>query len=194
MTPMRRDDDDLIRELVSVTHQQASGLTLPRETAEPFGLALLCALQDHCRQYSQSADVAVQLCRVEDSEDLYLSAGDATRETLTTMPVPYLIRALLLREPEAPQMGFRVAWQVLPQGLSALEYRAHLRRSPWRRDLDAYVVFLALTHRYIRAGQSAHHAQRAAAHFLARTLKIDIMTEGYLHTSVPPATQNLPQN
>lgn len=178
----------LLAVMLSSTHQRASGQALPQETAEAFGLALLCALQDHCCHVSRATQVWVRLAGVEDSEGLYLVAGDAEHETVTYTPVPHLVRALLLRQPEAPQLGFTAAWQAVPPGLTALDYRARLRRFPWRRDLDAYIVFLALTHRHIRAGLSPNHAQQEVARQLAHDLNLTIVTDGQLHTPGDPQT------
>lgn len=185
---------DQLTVMLSSTHHQASGQILPQKTAASFALALLCTVQEQCRQVSQAVGVPVRLVRMDDNQELYLVAGDVDHESISHTPVLHLVRALLLREPEAPRMGLRASWQALPPVRSAHEYRIWLRRSRFQQDLGVYVTFLALTQHHIRIGLSPGHAQQVVARQLAENLNLTIVTDGQLYVSASGAQAKDPSS
>ncbi|GGB70702.1 hypothetical protein [Deinococcus soli (ex Cha et al. 2016)] len=165
--------------LLMRTQRLTSAPPLPPTTAEPFSLALICAVQAHCRAVSAMFDLPVALRRVADEHRLYLVAGDDAAETISTTSMTHMVQAVALEEPASPAVGLTRLWREIPVNQDARTYRALLDERRWFRQLRGHVLFLALTHLNIRHGHSPDEAQRHAGKSLAALTDVMITTAGH---------------
>lgn len=176
-------------------HREATGQSLPPETARTYGADLLMRLTVLCRTVQQRSGTPITLMDRPGALPELL-AGEPAPGAHTTTPLDHLIRNLLLQEVDAPPVGLTRRWRGFLAGLGKRDSGGLIEDSGLTEFLLMQVWFLVQTFAFLQQGLEMVAAQRAAAQAVAEAFDVTIVTQGHSHqrtrapTPCPPSLMN----